>query len=92
MPAISGEWYEALKGEFGKPYYKKLFETVKQEYQTQCIFPPAEDVFNAFMENGVEFTSENIDKILTKENIKLIEDECILRVQEVLQQLVNDVF
>ena len=51
-----------------------------------------EDVFNAFMENGVEFTSENIDKILTKENIKLIEDECILKVQEVLQQLVNDVF
>ena len=44
------------------------------------------------MENGVEFTSENIDKILTKENIKLIEDECILKVQEVLQQLVNDVF
>ena len=48
MPAICGEWYEALKGEFGKPYYKKLFETVKQEYQTQCVFPPAEDVFNAF--------------------------------------------
>lgn len=49
-----------------------------------------EDVFNAFMENGVEFTSENIDKILTKENIRIIEDECILRVQEVLQQLVNN--
>ena len=49
-----------------------------------------EDVFNAFMENGVDFTAENIDKILTKENIRIIEDECILRVQEVLQQLVNN--
>lgn len=51
-----------------------------------------EDVFNAFMENGVDFTSENIDKIMTKENIRMIEDECILKVQEVLQQIVNDVF
>ena len=48
MPAISGEWLEALKGEFGKEYYKKLFATVQQEYQTRQIFPPADDVFNAF--------------------------------------------
>lgn len=48
MAALTGEWKEALKEEFGKPYYKKLFEKVKEEYQTQQIFPPAEDVFNAF--------------------------------------------
>lgn len=48
MPAISGDWLEALKGEFGKEYYKKLFEKVKEEYRTQRIFPPADDVFNAF--------------------------------------------
>lgn len=48
MSAISGEWLNALKEEFGKPYYKKLFDTVNQEYQTRQIFPPAEDVFNAF--------------------------------------------
>lgn len=48
MPAINGEWLEALKGEFGKDYYKKLFATVQQEYATGRIFPPADDVFNAF--------------------------------------------
>ena len=31
-----------------KPYYKKLFETVNQEYRTRLIFPPADDIFNAF--------------------------------------------
>ena len=36
------------KGKFKKPYYKKLFETVNQEYRTRQIFPPANDIFNAF--------------------------------------------
>lgn len=48
MPAISGAWLEALQGEFKKTYYKRLFETVNQEYRTRQIFPPADDVFNAF--------------------------------------------
>ncbi|WP_122641822.1 uracil-DNA glycosylase [Luxibacter massiliensis] len=48
MAGISGGWYEALKDEFKKPYYKKLFETVNQEYRTRKIFPPANDIFNAF--------------------------------------------
>ena len=48
MPGINGDWYEALKGEFGKPYYRHLFDTVNQEYRTQQIFPPADDIFNAF--------------------------------------------
>ena len=48
MPAINGDWLEALKGEFGKEYYKKLFTKVNEEYRTYRIFPPADDVFNAF--------------------------------------------
>lgn len=48
MPAITGAWLEALKGEFGQAYYKKLFQTVTEEYQTRQIFPPANDIFNAF--------------------------------------------
>lgn len=48
MSGLNGDWYEALKGEFSKPYYRKLFETVKQEYSTHLIFPPADDIFNAF--------------------------------------------
>lgn len=48
MPAISGEWEKALHGEFRKPYYRKLFETVGKEYRTTAVYPPAEDIFNAF--------------------------------------------
>lgn len=48
MPALSGEWLEALQGEFKQPYYKKLFQTVNEEYRTYRIFPPADDIFNAF--------------------------------------------
>lgn len=48
MSGISGDWYEALKGEFSKPYYRILFQTVNEEYRTRLIFPPAEDIFNAF--------------------------------------------
>lgn len=48
MSAISGDWLEALKGEFHQPYYAKLYKTVMTEYQTRKIFPPADDLFNAF--------------------------------------------
>ena len=45
---ITGDWLTALKPEFGKPYYAKLFQFVKQEYDTTQVFPPSEDIFNAF--------------------------------------------
>lgn len=48
MSGLSGDWYEALKGEFKKPYYKQLFVRVNEEYRTHKIFPPANDIFNAF--------------------------------------------
>ena len=48
MPAISGDWEKALQGEFRKPYYRKLFETVGREYRTAAVYPPADDIFNAF--------------------------------------------
>lgn len=48
MPAINGDWFEALRGEFRKEYYKKLFDKVNEEYHSRLIFPPANDVFNAF--------------------------------------------
>lgn len=48
MPAINGDWQIALQDEFKKEYYRKLFETVREEYKTKLIFPPADDVFNAF--------------------------------------------
>lgn len=48
MPPLQGEWLKALKPEFSKPYYKPLFEQVGREYQTKRVFPPADEIFNAF--------------------------------------------
>ena len=48
MPPISNDWLEPLQTEFHKPYYKQLFQTVNQEYSHYQVFPPADDIFNAF--------------------------------------------
>lgn len=48
MPPLAGEWLNALQGEFKKPYYRSLFQTINEEYKTKLIFPPADDIFNAF--------------------------------------------
>ena len=48
MPPLQGQWLEALKPEFKKPYYKELFTKVGQEYQQRRIFPAPDDIFNAF--------------------------------------------
>ncbi len=48
MAAISGEWLEALKPEFRKPYYASLYRTISEEYRKTKVFPPSDDIFNAF--------------------------------------------
>lgn len=48
MGMITGEWLAALSPEFKKPYYAELFNFVKNEYNTTQVFPPADDIFNAF--------------------------------------------
>ena len=48
MPAISNDWAPALREEYKKPYYKDLFLKVNDEYSKYQIFPPADDIFNAF--------------------------------------------
>ena len=45
---ITGGWEAALRGEFRKPYYRSLYEKVRQEYETRTVYPPAEDLFQAF--------------------------------------------
>lgn len=47
MGMIENDWLQAVGGEFRKPYYKELYEFVKQEYNTRVIYPPADDIFNA---------------------------------------------
>ena len=47
MAMLTGEWLDAMHEEFQKPYYKELYQFVKDEYSTTVIFPPADDIFNA---------------------------------------------
>ncbi len=48
MAAITGEWLDALGGEFHKAYYRDLYRFIVEEYRTHVVFPPSEDIFNAF--------------------------------------------
>ena len=48
MARIDNDWLPCIKQEFIKPYYKELYTFVKHEYDTRIIYPPAEDIFNAF--------------------------------------------
>lgn len=48
MPAITNDWLKALSPEFAKPYYDSLYKKVNEEYKTQTVFPPRDDIFNAF--------------------------------------------
>lgn len=44
---ISNDWLPAVQEEFKKPYYRKLYEFVKEEYSRTVVYPPADDIFNA---------------------------------------------
>ncbi len=48
MGQLAGDWMEALKGEFSQAYYRELFKRVKEEYTSYTVYPPAQDLFNAF--------------------------------------------
>lgn len=45
---LKGKWQELLKDEFEKPYYLELRKLLIAEYRNFEIYPPAEDIFNAF--------------------------------------------
>ena len=46
--AIENDWLLPLSGEFKKPYYKTLYKKVKDEYGNYTVYPPADDIFNAY--------------------------------------------
>ncbi|MEG1742344.1 MAG: uracil-DNA glycosylase, partial [Acetivibrio sp.] len=48
MGAIENDWLNCIGEEFKKPYYKELYQYVKSEYASSTVYPPAEDIFNAF--------------------------------------------
>ena len=47
MGMITGEWLEAVGGEFKKPYYRDLYKFITEEYSNHVVYPPSEDIFNA---------------------------------------------
>ncbi|MEG0961609.1 MAG: uracil-DNA glycosylase [Lachnospiraceae bacterium] len=59
MAMITNDWLTELEDEFKKPYYKKLYGFVKDEYSKTVIYPPIEDIFNA-----LHFTPLNKVKVL----------------------------
>ena len=48
MAMIQNDWLTEISGEFRKPYYAQLFHFIKQEYSAHVVFPPADEIFNAF--------------------------------------------
>ena len=59
MVNIGNEWDTLLAEEFEKDYYLQLREFLKQEYRSQHIFPPMQDIFNA-----LKYTSYSDVKIV----------------------------
>lgn len=58
MFIIKKNWYELLKEDFEKPYYKELESWLKTEYNTKTIYPKPENVFNAL--NLVKYTDVKV--------------------------------
>lgn len=48
MVDIEASWKQHLGGEFTKPYFAQLTESVRNEYRNGLCFPPGKLVFNAF--------------------------------------------
>ncbi len=48
MGAIANDWLVPLKPEFSKPYYARLYKTVREEYAARRVYPPADEIFTAF--------------------------------------------
>ena len=48
MGMITNDWLGAVSDEFAKPYYRELYTFIKEEYGRVTVYPPADDIFNAF--------------------------------------------
>ena len=56
---LKNDWRDYLNEEFGKEYYLKLRERLKQDYKTKTVYPPMYDIFNA-----LHYTSYEDTKVL----------------------------
>lgn len=53
---MQNDWAPILADEFEKPYYLKLRQMLKEEYQTQTIYPDMYHIFHALHLTGYENT------------------------------------
>lgn len=44
---MGASWREALAEEIRQPYFTELLGFVEEEYRTESVFPPADDIFRA---------------------------------------------
>lgn len=54
MVEMNNSWDQYLQEEFKKPYYERLRAFLKEEYQTQTIYPNMHDIFNALKVTSYE--------------------------------------
>ncbi len=54
MKKIEKKWAELLKNEYEKPYYIELIKEVEQEYLNEIIYPPQDELFQAFTHTAPE--------------------------------------
>nr|WP_303736205.1 uracil-DNA glycosylase [Methanobrevibacter millerae] len=45
---IGNDWDQVLKKEFESDYFKKIEEFTNEEYATRTVYPPKDEIFNAF--------------------------------------------
>jgi len=45
---IGNDWDLALRDEFEKDYFKDVWEFVNEEYENKTVYPPYDEIFNAF--------------------------------------------
>ena len=45
---FSNDWQEVVGGEFDKPYYLKLREFLKEQYEMATVYPPKDEIWSAF--------------------------------------------
>lgn len=56
---FSNDWQEVVGEEFDKPYYLKLREFLKEQYATETVYPPKDEIWSAF-----EHTAYNDVKVV----------------------------
>lgn len=45
---IEPSWEKILAGQFSKPYFIKLADFIRSEYQVHKVYPPPKEIFSAF--------------------------------------------